>query len=65
MTAEEKLQEVLNLSDECISRVRLEIRGERAWGEAEKAADEDIKTGKIRRFNSVEELIEDLHRPNS
>ena len=65
MTAEEKLREVLNLSEECISKVRLEIQGERAWREAEKAADEDIKTGKIRCFNSVEELIEDLHRPNS
>ena len=33
MTAEEELKEVLNLSDECISKVRLEIRGECAWSE--------------------------------
>jgi len=30
------------------------------WQEVEREADEDIKTGRVRSFNSVEELIKDL-----
>ena len=31
------------------------------WEEAEREADEDIKMGRVKSFNSVEELIEELH----
>ena len=30
------------------------------WQQAEKEADEDIKAGRLRTFDSVEELLEDL-----
>jgi AbrB family looped-hinge helix DNA binding protein len=30
------------------------------WQQAEKQADEDIKAGRVRTFDSVEELLEDL-----
>ena len=30
------------------------------WQQAEKEADEDIKAGRVRTFDSVEELLEDL-----
>ena len=30
------------------------------WQEAEKEADEDIKAGRVKVFNSVEELVKDL-----
>ena len=30
------------------------------WQEAEKKADEDIKAGRVKVFNSVEELVKDL-----
>ncbi len=30
------------------------------WQQARKEADEDIKTGRVRTFDSVEELLEDL-----
>jgi AbrB family looped-hinge helix DNA binding protein len=30
------------------------------WQEGEKAADEDIKAGRVKSFNSAEELIKDL-----
>jgi AbrB family looped-hinge helix DNA binding protein len=32
----------------------------RKWQEAEKEADEDIKAGRVKTFDSVEELIKDL-----
>ena len=32
------------------------------WQEAEKAADEDIKAGRVKSFDSVEELIDDLEK---
>jgi len=32
----------------------------REWQEAEKEADEDIKAGRVKVFDSVEELIKDL-----
>ena len=32
------------------------------WQEAEKEAEEDIKTGRVRTFDSVEELIKDLDK---
>jgi len=31
------------------------------WEEAEREADEDIRLGRVKTFNSVEELIEELH----
>ena len=30
------------------------------WQEGEREADEDIRAGRVRTFNSVEELVEDL-----
>ncbi len=30
------------------------------WQEAEKEADEDIRAGRVKAFDSVDELIEDL-----
>jgi antitoxin MazE len=30
------------------------------WQEGEKKADEDIKTGRVKSFNSAKELIKDL-----
>lgn len=33
------------------------------WEKAEKEADEDIVAGRVKRFDSVEGLIADLHRP--
>jgi hypothetical protein len=30
------------------------------WQEGEKAADEDIKAGRVKTFNSAEELMKDL-----
>ena len=32
------------------------------WQEGEREADEDIKAGRVKAFNSVEELISDLER---
>jgi AbrB family looped-hinge helix DNA binding protein len=32
------------------------------WQEGEREADEDIKAGRVKAFNSVEELINDLER---
>ena len=32
------------------------------WQEAEKKATEDIKTGRVKTFDSVEELIKDLDK---
>jgi AbrB family looped-hinge helix DNA binding protein len=32
------------------------------WQEGEREADEDIKAGRVKAFNSVEELISDLDR---
>ena len=32
------------------------------WQEGEREADEDIKAGRVRAFDSVEELIEDLEQ---
>ena len=32
------------------------------WQEGEREADEDIKAGRVKDFNSVEELISDLER---
>jgi AbrB family looped-hinge helix DNA binding protein len=32
------------------------------WQEGEREADEDIKAGRVRIFNSVEELVEDLDK---
>lgn len=32
------------------------------WQEAEKEADDDIRTGRVRTFESVDELIEDLDK---
>jgi AbrB family looped-hinge helix DNA binding protein len=34
----------------------------RKWQEGEQAADEDIKTGRVKTFNTVDELIEDLDK---
>ena len=34
----------------------------RRWQEGEREADEDIRTGKVKAFDSVEELIEDLEQ---
>jgi AbrB family looped-hinge helix DNA binding protein len=34
----------------------------RKWQEGEREADEDIKAGRVKAFNSVEELISDLER---
>ena len=34
----------------------------RKWQEAEREADEDIKAGRVKTFDSVEELISDLER---
>lgn len=31
------------------------------WEKAEREADEDIKAGRVKRFDSVEDLIADLH----
>ena len=30
------------------------------WQEAEKEANEDVKAGRVKSFNAVEELLEDL-----
>ena len=30
------------------------------WQEAEKEADEDIRTGRVKAFDSVDELVKDL-----
>lgn len=35
----------------------------RQWEDAEREADEDIKAGRVKRFDSVEGLIADLNRP--
>ena len=32
------------------------------WQEAEAEADEDIKSGRVTRYSTVEELIADLHK---
>jgi len=32
------------------------------WQEGERAADEDIKAGRVKTFNSVDELIKDLEQ---
>lgn len=32
------------------------------WQEGEREADEDIRAGRVRTFNSVEELVEDLEQ---
>ena len=32
------------------------------WQEGEREADEDIRAGRVRAFNSVEELVEDLEQ---
>ncbi len=32
----------------------------KSWQEGEREADEDIKTGRVKTFNSVDELLEDL-----
>ena len=34
----------------------------RRWQESEREADEDIKAGRVKTFDSVEELISDLER---
>ena len=34
----------------------------RRWQEGEREADEDIRTGRVKAFNSVEELVEDLEQ---
>ena len=34
----------------------------RRWQEGEREADEDIKAGRVKTFNSVDELIKDLHK---
>ncbi|MEW6033797.1 MAG: hypothetical protein AB1603_02960 [Chloroflexota bacterium] len=34
----------------------------RKWQEAEREADEDVKAGRVRSFDSVEDLIEELDR---
>jgi len=34
----------------------------RRWQEGEREADEDIKAGRVKTFDSVDELIEDLER---
>ena len=34
----------------------------RKWQEGEREADEDIKAGRVKTFDSVEELISDLER---
>jgi len=34
----------------------------RKWQEGEREADEDIKTGRVKTFDSVEELISDLEK---
>jgi hypothetical protein len=34
----------------------------RTWQEGERAADEDIKAGHVKAFDSVDELIEDLDK---
>jgi AbrB family looped-hinge helix DNA binding protein len=34
----------------------------RKWQEGEQEADEDIKTGRVKTFNTVDELIEDLDK---
>jgi len=34
----------------------------RRWQEGEKAADEDIKAGRVKTFDSVDELIKDLEQ---
>lgn len=32
------------------------------WQEGEREADEDIKAGRVKTFNSVDELIEDMDK---
>lgn len=34
----------------------------RKWQEGERAADEDIKAGRVKTFDSVDELIKDLEQ---
>ena len=34
----------------------------RKWQEGERAADEDIKAGRVKTFDSVDDLIKDLDR---
>lgn len=45
-----------------MKRAIIHIFVTREWQEAEKEASEDIKAGRVKIFDSVEDLIEDLDR---
>ena len=42
-----------------------DLNNNNEWGEAEREADEDIKTGHYKSFHSAKELIEELHTNES
>ena len=62
---EKALEEVRALKKAQVKKTQKPIRfwTEAEWEKAEREADEDIAAGRVKHFDSVEELIADLHQP--
>ena len=60
---EKALEELRALKKAQVKKTQKPIRfwTEAQWKKAEREADEDIAAGRVKRFDSVEELIVDLH----